>query len=151
AGRQASERSPVALPGAHAAGRNFGTRAARRSIMTPCRFEADVLAAVTAGAWDRAPDALTAHATTCRACSDLVLVSGLLQDEHAAAIQQADVPSSGQVWWRAQVRARAEAAHAAARPLFVAQAVAAAAAIGALVALVSWLWPADVWHYASTP
>jgi hypothetical protein len=119
--------------------------------MTPCRFEADVLAAVAAGAWEQAPETLKAHVTTCRGCADLALVSSLLKDEHAAAVAQADVPSSGQVWWRAKMRARTEAAEAAARPLFVAQAVGAAAIIGALVALVTWLWPADAWHYVSSP
>jgi hypothetical protein len=48
------------------------------------------------------------------------------------------------------MRARADAAEAAARPLFVAQAVACAAVVGALVALVTWLWPAGGWHFVST-
>jgi hypothetical protein len=119
--------------------------------MTACRFEADVLAAVARGTWDGASEELTAHVTTCRTCADLALVSSLLKSEHAAAIEQADVPSSGQVWWRAQVRARAEAAEAAARPLFLAQAVGAAAVIGVLVALVTWLWPSGAWHHVSAP
>ena len=66
-------------------------------------------------------------------------------------VAQANVPSAGQVWWRAQMRARAEAAEAAARPLFVAQAVACAAVVGVLVALVTWLWPAGGWHFVSIP
>jgi len=119
--------------------------------MTPCRYEADVLASVTSGSWDHAPDELKAHVTTCRACSDLALVSQLLKSDHAAMVAEANVPSAGQVWWRAQMRARAEAAEAAARPLFVAQAVACAAVVGVLVALVTWLWPAGGWHVVSTP
>ena len=119
--------------------------------MTPCRYEADVLAAVAAGSWDHAPDELKAHVTACRTCSDLALVSQLLKTDHAAMVAEANVPSAGQVWWRAQMRARAEAAEAAARPLFVAQAVACAAVIGVLVALVTWLWPAGGWHFVSTP
>jgi hypothetical protein len=119
--------------------------------MTTCRFEADVLAAVAAGSWDHAPEELKAHVTTCGTCSDLALVSQLLKTDHAAMVAEANVPSAGQVWWRAQMRARAEAAETAARPLFVAQAVACAAVIGALVALVTWLWPAGGWHFVSTP
>ena len=118
--------------------------------MTPCRYEADVLASVTSGSWDHAPDELKAHVTTCRTCSDLALVSQLLKSDHAAMVAEANVPSAGQVWWRAQMRARAEAAEAAARPLFVAQAVACAAVVGVLVALVTWLWPAGGWHVVST-
>jgi hypothetical protein len=119
--------------------------------MTPCRFEADVLAAVAAGSWDRATDELKAHVTTCQSCADLALVSQLLKTDHAAIVAEANVPSAGQVWWRAQMRARADAAQAAARPLFVAQAVACAAILGALVALVTWLWPAGGWHFTATP
>ena len=119
--------------------------------MTTCRFEADVLAAVAAGSWDHAPEELRAHVTTCGTCSDLALVSQLLKTDHAAMVAEANVPSAGQVWWRAQMRARAEAAETAARPLFVAQAVACAAVVGALVALVTWLWPTGGWHFVSTP
>jgi hypothetical protein len=118
--------------------------------MTPCRYEADVLAAVADGSWDHAPEALKTHVTTCRTCSDLALVSQLLKTDHAAMVAEANVPSAGQVWWRAQVRARAEAAEAAARPLFVAQALACAAVVGLLVALVTWLWPAGGWHFVAT-
>ena len=77
------------------------------------------------------------------------MVGALLKNDHRAALDEADVPSSGQVWWRAQVRARADAQRVAARPLFVAQAVGAAAVLGALGAFVSWMWPtistAGVW------
>ena len=118
--------------------------------MTPCRYETDVLAAVADGSWDHATDELKAHVTTCRTCSDLALVSQLLKTDHAAVVARADVPSAGQVWWRAQMRARAEAAEAAARPLFVAQALACAAVVGLLVALVTWLWPAGGWHFVAT-
>ena len=118
--------------------------------MTPCRYETDVLAAVADGSWDHATDELKAHVTTCRTCSDLALVSQLLKTDHAAMVAEANVPSAGQVWWRAQMRARAEAAEAAARPLFVAQAVACAAVVGLLVALVTWLWPAGGWHVVAT-
>jgi hypothetical protein len=118
--------------------------------MTTCRYETDVLAAVAAGSWDHAPEDLKLHVTTCRACADLALVSQLLKTDHAAVVAEANVPSAGQVWWRVQMRARAEAAEAAARPLFVAQAIASAAIIGALAALVTWLWPSGGWHLAST-
>ena len=119
-----------------------------------CPFEDRLLASVTAGDWpDSANPELRAHVEHCATCADLAMVGGLLRHDHAAALAEADVPSSGQVWWRAQVRARAEAQRAAARPLFVAQAVAAAAMVGLLAAGVSWLWPmmpaATGWLHAS--
>ena len=112
--------------------------------MTPytCQFEEQVLAAVASGDWpDRADQALRAHVTECATCADLAMVGGLLKDDHAAAVAESNVPSSGQVWWRAQVRARAEAQRAAERPIFVAQAIAAAALVGLIAAVVSWAWP----------
>ena len=45
------------------------------------------------------------------------------------------LPESGLVWWRAQLRARQDAARVAVRPITVAQAVAFAAAVGVLGAL----------------
>ncbi len=120
--------------------------------MTPhtCPFEEQVLAAVTSGDWpERADDSLRSHVTECATCADLAMVGALLKDDHAAAVAESNVPSSGQVWWRAQVRARDEAQRAAARPIFIAQAVAAAA-------VVSWVWPkmsaaAGLLHAAGAP
>ena len=56
-------------------------------------------------------------------------------------------PTAGVVWWRATVRARAEAAHTAMQPITVLQSVAGACAAGTTAALasVAWRWmdPAD--------
>jgi hypothetical protein len=127
--------------------------------MTPhtCQFEEQVLAAVASGDWpDRADQALRAHVTECATCADLAIVGGLLRDDHAAAVAESNVPSSGQVWWRTQVRARAEAQRAAARPIFIAQAIGAAALVGLIAAVISWVWPkmpaaAGLLHAAGAP
>ena len=122
-----------------------------------CPFEEQVLAAVTSGDWpDRADQALRSHVAECATCADLAMVGGLLKDDHAAAVAESNVPSSGQVWWRAQVRARAEAQRAAERPIFVAQAIAAAALVGLIAAVVSWAWPkmpaaGSLLHAAAAP
>ncbi len=108
----------------------------------PCQYEEQVVSALASGAWpDDACEVLQAHVTTCAECQSITAVAPLLRMEYASAGAEADLPSSGQVWWRARVRARAEAERAAARPLFVAQAIGAASAVGALVALMSWYWP----------
>lgn len=109
---------------------------------TACRLEEHVLAAITSGNWPEAVDpALRTHVDGCQICADLAMVGALLKQDHQAALDEANIPSSGQVWWRAQVRARAHAQRVAARPLFIAQAVGAAAVVGALGAFVSWMWP----------
>ena len=107
-----------------------------------CQCEDQIVAALADGTWpDQASDALKAHVTGCSECQAVTAVAPLLRQEYVTADSEADLPSSGQVWWRARVRARAEAQRAAARPLFIAQAVAAASALGALAALISWYWP----------
>ncbi len=107
-----------------------------------CQYEDQIVSALASGTWpDAAGDTLRAHVATCAECQSITAVAPLLKREYAAASAESDLPSSGQVWWRARVRARAEAERAAARPLFVAQAIGAASAVGALVALMSWYWP----------
>jgi hypothetical protein len=51
------------------------------------------------------------------------------------------VPAAGQVWWRAAVRARLEAAQAVARPLTWLHGIAAACAIGVACGVISIAWP----------
>ena len=106
-------------------------------VMThECDREQDVLDALSAGRWpDRCDADLRAHVTTCRLCTDLADVATALLDEHDSAWREARVPPSGVVWWRAQLRAREEAARAAGRPLAFIQGVAASFAVWLVVAL----------------
>ena len=80
---------------------------------------------------------LKAHATACAICRDLVTVDSALLDEHHAAVECAEPPSSGIVWWRAQMRARQEAARAVTRPITVVQALALASGAAVVVLLLS--------------
>jgi len=73
---------------------------------------------------------------SCAICADLVDVATALLDDHEAAWSDAHVPPSGVVWWRAQLRAREEAARAAARPLAFIQGVAASVAVWLVLSLV---------------
>ena len=117
--------------------------------MTPgsCEHEVAVTQAVLSRQWPDACDqTLRDHADACEVCREVVEVAALLREDYDAArqeIAQRDVPlpSAGQIWWRAAVHARAEAAQAAARPLVWGYGVAAACAIGLLVAGIGFLWP----------
>jgi hypothetical protein len=121
------------------------------SRLAECRHEADVVAAVTAGRWPEAVDAsLRDHVTTCRVCADVRDVAAAMAAVERETLADTRLPAAGQVWWRAQVRARQDAARAAARPVLVAQALGAACALGLLAALITWQWPslsaaADAW------
>jgi hypothetical protein len=108
-----------------------------------CSREQDVLDALPARRWPERCDAdLRAHVASCAICADLVDVATALLDDHEVAWGDAHVPPSGVVWWRAQLRAREEAARAAARPLAFIQGVAASVAVWLVVALVRAVPPA---------
>jgi hypothetical protein len=85
-------------------------------------------------------DALTLHAEACQGCREVVMVMRLMSEDRDAR-REVRVPAAGQVWWRAAVRARLEAVHAAARPLTWLHGVAGAAACGLLFALIGMSWP----------
>jgi hypothetical protein len=96
-----------------------------------CEREQEVVDAVTARRWPgRADAALRHHVDRCGICADVAAVALALRDDHEAGWSDARVPSAAHVWWRAQVRARQEAAATAARPITVAQGLAAASTIG---------------------
>lgn len=116
--------------------------------MTPaaCPREGAVLAALEGhfpdgdGTSRMRSDDLASHLADCAACAEIA-TARLIADIHADDLQAVNVPSAGQVWWRAQVRARAEARRAAERPMQIVHAVSAACVAGALAAGVGWAWP----------
>jgi hypothetical protein len=122
--------------------------------MTPteCLREAEVLDEIGAGRWpERTPAALREHVAECEVCRDLALVaSGLAADGDAARTAMAGVPlpSAGQVWWRAELRARQEKALLAQRPITAVQVV---ATVALLLALGSGLWAfaPGAWNWLS--
>jgi len=98
-----------------------------------CEFEADALAAALQSRWPEQVDAqLRAHVAQCPICSDVVTITCAVDDARTEMRAHAVVPDSGVVWWRAQLRARREAAEAAGRPITAAQLVAFAFAVGLL-------------------
>lgn len=113
-----------------------------------CVRESEVVDAIAAGRWpDAAPEALRTHAATCPICADLALAASALHDD-AAALHQAPMalPSAGQVWWRAELRARHEAARLAQRPVIAVQVVAAVVFAAAVATGLRSLAP-DAWGW----
>jgi hypothetical protein len=104
-------------------------------VKLQCPFEQELMDAIAARRWpDRADQALRDHAAACRLCSDVADIAGAFFDDRECARAEAVVPSSSAVWWRAQIRAREDAARLAARPLLIVQAV--ATVVAAVVAIV---------------
>lgn len=98
-----------------------------------CTREDELLDALQTSRWpDGCDAALRDHAASCASCADLLAVVAPLLDEHRALVQEASVPSSAIVWWRAQMRSRREAAARAAQPISVVFGIAVACAAGLL-------------------
>jgi len=102
--------------------------------MTECPREQDVLDAIASTLW---LDDLGQHVDECPVCRDLATVAAALRDEGQAARRETHPPTAGQVWWRATMRTRAEAARAAARPITLLQGLSAACAVGVFAALIT--------------
>lgn len=112
-----------------------------------CRHEPEIAAAIVEGRWDdEAHAALRAHARACACCREVVDIACALAPETGEGIT---IPAAGQVLWRARVRARADAARRATRPLLAAQALAAACVIGLVAGLLSWLRPGALARFAA--
>jgi hypothetical protein len=104
-----------------------------------CPREPEVLDAVASARWPhRMPPELADHVASCSICAEVAMVAAAIRDDHDAAWPDVAVPSSGQVWWRAEMRTRQEAIRQASRPIAIAQAVALVFAL-ALAAAASWL------------
>lgn len=95
-----------------------------------CPREDDVLVIAGSGRWpEAAPAELREHVASCAVCGDLAAVTAAFERE-IESCEPAPLPSSGLVWWRAQLRARQEAAREVVRPITVTQALAFASVIG---------------------
>ena len=106
-----------------------------------CTREEAVVALVLSGRWPEGADTeLRTHAEACAVCADVIAIAPALR---ADQLQAGDVqgPAAGQSWWRSAIRARADAARAAARPMVWLQALTGAGAVGIAVAGVSAAWP----------
>lgn len=64
------------------------------------------------------------------------IIADAIAAEASSARREAQPPSSAIVWWRAQMRARQEAARAVERPLTIVHALAIACGVGLLFSLV---------------
>jgi hypothetical protein len=116
-----------------------------------CVREQDVLDALTAGRWPgRCDDDLRAHVSGCAVCRDLADVARAMIAEQDVAWRDARVPSAGVMWWRAQLRAREDAARAAGRPVAFIQGVAASVVVWLVIALFRAVPPESVAAWRSS-
>jgi len=106
-----------------------------------CPLEREVIAAIVAGRWPHDCDELLhVHAAECGVCKEVAAVADLLRVERETLHEEVNVPSAGQIWWRAAIRARLEASRQAARPLSWLFGASVACAAGLAASLVELLW-----------
>jgi len=75
--------------------------------LRPCPNEAEIRQLLERGHWPHsASPELCAHASECRACGDLVLITQAFRMARAASLPLAPLQSPGVLWWRAQLRRR---------------------------------------------
>lgn len=111
-------------------------------MTTECAHESHVVNAVLSGAWpDRCDEALTTHASQCEICGEVAAIATMIRDASEHERRDVHVPVAGQVWWRAAVRARLEASHAATQPMTWLHGITAAIVIGVMLAAIGMAWP----------
>lgn len=102
-----------------------------------CEKEPLVIEAVRRGRWE---ESLQAHAQDCAFCADAVVAAHFLRGIQAIDLAGARVPTSGWMWWRAQLRAKRAAAQRATQPITLVEHFACASLVLSLAALCVWQW-----------
>ena len=107
-----------------------------------CVREQELLDALASSRWPgKCEPGLRAHVEGCELCRDTLAVALPLLADGEAAYASAHVPSSGIVWWRAQMRARREAERVASRPITIVQAIALVCGAVLIAAISYWASP----------
>lgn len=106
-----------------------------------CPREQDAINAIVTGRWPHHCDeALSAHVAECSVCKEIVDLAGAFRLERDELLAGASLPSAGQMWWRAAIRAKLEASEQVARPFSWLFGVSVACVVGLAIAVVELLW-----------
>ena len=112
------------------------------TAITGCPREAEVVRAAASDVWE--PE-LRDHIANCASCAETFELASALQAEDEDMRRDAKLPAAGLLYWRATIRARAEAARAAEKPITIVQGVATSCVVGAGCALTAYAWKAVSW------
>jgi len=87
-----------------------------------CSHEPEIRRLLELGHWPQScPPELRAHAESCRACGEMILVTQTFRNARAASPMPLQLPPPGVLWWRAQLRRRNAAVERINRPIVGAQ------------------------------
>lgn len=103
------------------------------SVFPECEFESEV---IEAAMQLRSDSELERHAEACSVCADAQAAARAVAMTREGTVAFARVPDAGQVWWKAQIRARREAVESVARPITAVHIAALAFAFGLLGACI---------------
>ena len=104
-----------------------------------CVRERELTDVLQQGFWpDACPAELRAHVESCRACSDVVLMTRSFEAARKETMRTARLESAGALWWRAQLRRRNAAIKTVGRPILGAQIFALAVSLVVAAAVLVW-------------
>jgi len=104
-----------------------------------CEHETELVEALTSGRWPQAcGDELRRHAGTCAVCWEVARVAQALEQESAQTTVEMMLPAAGLVWWKAQLRARREAAERADQPIAIVEGLAWVCGVLCLLGTAVW-------------
>ncbi len=104
-----------------------------------CTREKEVVDLLHRGHWPQAsPADLRAHVDLCRSCSDLVLVTETFHAAKAPTAATVQLPTSGALWWRAQLRRRNQTIERINKPILGAQIFAFAMTLLVVISVLAW-------------
>jgi hypothetical protein len=104
-----------------------------------CEKETLVIEAARSGYWE---EELRAHVADCTVCADAVLAAQFLREMQDADLAEVKVPSSGWMWWRAQLMAKRAAAERATEPITLVEQIAGACGLLSAIGILIWQWHA---------
>src|SRR5436190_502694 len=110
--------------------------------MTACTREGDVIRIAASGEWDAQ---IQEHIAACASCAEAFELASALQAEDAETQRDAKLPAAGLLYWRATIRARAEAARTAEKPITIVQGIAGSCVLGGGCALAAYAWKTMSW------
>jgi hypothetical protein len=120
-----------------------------------CARESEVVTALREQRWPEVCEPeLRAHVEGCSSCTDLVRVAQAMQQAHRAATREAQLPSPGILWWRAQVQRRNGAIERVTKPIVLAEKIAWAGTCLVAIALIIWQrhnvgdWFGSLWSFS---
>ena len=91
-------------------------------MLNPCSRTKEVADLLRRGQWPAVCEPeLRSHASACRSCGDLVLVTETLLRARSESAGTVRIGSPSALWWRAQLRRRNAAVERIGRPIFGAQ------------------------------